>query len=422
MGVIEGSTSAGPVVRQCQGGVFECTGQVCVVAPVFSDFAGKSWESEYTRLLGSYYAALEAVGGARVRGVGEPVDRGSSVEGDVSRGGDVGGREESSFDASVRCVDCASVSSGVGSAGKRPLFVDVDRGAGGSKFVGGVEVDAVGSVSEKLQGVSGGGFEFAGVLYSTKTERNRARREAAKLRKAGRKVLGIGRGTGGIPAWRVNATDNVSSVKHGYFSECPLDVQKELRDTRAQLLIARNKKDLEAVQKQIARASSQEAVVRDCLRLMKVTEQVKKRAAESRVGGWAETIADSAVVSFASSVPSTVPSLESVGVGRSALSSVETGESSLDVTQQLRKAEYDARKSVIVSEFEEYGGDMQRYERVLGLLADEYDDVLLSSHELEKKDMGRRFELAMSAIGVGPSGVVQAMRHMGFDCDSEGYF
>jgi len=41
---------------------------------------------------------------------------------------------------------------------------------------------------------------------------------------------------------------------------------------------------------------------------------------------------------------------------------------------------------------------------------------------LKKKDMGRRFELAMSAIGVGPSGVVQAMRHMGFDCDSEGYF
>jgi len=249
------------------------------------------------------------------------------------------------------------------------------------------EVEGFPGVAEKVvgSGASGVGFEFAGVVYSTKLERNRAWRQAAKLKKAGRKALGISRGSGGIPAWRVNARDNVSSVKHGYFSECPLDVQKELRDTRAQLLIARNKKDLGMVEKQIAQANSQEAVVKDCLRMLRITEQVKKKAAESRVGGWAETIADSAVVSFASSVPSSVPSLESVGIGRSALSSAESGEGVLDSAQRLRKLEYEARKAVIVSDFEEHGGFLHSHERVLELLADEYEDVLLTPLELEKK-------------------------------------
>jgi len=319
---------------------------------------GEKEEACGLRCQSSCFTGLSQVGGSR----------GCAQCGQTFGGGALGGGQRS---------DCRTPGEVGCESGKEELFNNVVS----------PEVEEVSGGAEKVEssGVSGVGFEFAGVVYSTKLERNRARRQAAKLKKAGRKALGISRGSGGIPAWRVNARDNVSSVKHGYFSECPLDVQKELRDTRAQLLIARNKKDLGMVEKQIAQANSQEAVVKDCLRMLRITEQVKKKAAESRVGGWAETIADSAVVSFASSVPSSVPSLESVGIGRSALSSAESSEGALDSAQKLRKLEYEARKAVLVSDFEEHGGFLHSHERVLEILADEYEDVLLTPLELEKK-------------------------------------
>jgi len=129
----------------------------------------------------------------------------------------------------------------------------------GYSGVNGVVGDRSGSVGQGIEegAVNGlGSVDSAGFLGAdrkttvaglTKTEMNRLARRKAKERKARKKERQF---SAALSSKDWNA-DKLISKRPGFFSECPVEVQEELRQTRAELLIARNRHDKAMIEKKL---------------------------------------------------------------------------------------------------------------------------------------------------------------------------
>jgi len=170
-----------------------------------------------------------------------------------------------------------------------------------------------------------------------------------------------------------------------------VSVQQELKRTRAELLIEKNKVDLARAKAQ-ARAldpESPEFVVKEMIRVAGLASSLKKRTQDQQVGGWAETVADSLTKQVAASAPSSVPSLESVGLGKSALRSSDGTES----VESARRAEYERRKEELCAQFERQVVIMPEEEEVaFKFLDDEFADVVYPPGEAAKVKERRAVE------------------------------
>jgi len=189
-----------------------------------------------------------------------------------------------------------------------------------------------------------------------------------------------------VPEWRRGATSvtgpRPSAEFKGYFSECSAAVQKELRETRAQLLVAKNRAAVAREEEKVRRVGSPETIVREALRVMKLAGQVKKVEKDHSIGGWARTVVEGCAESLAASAPSSVPSLESVGL----TPPVDEAQSAAGA----RLAEYEAKRVELEAEFAELPYHTQgEYEAACKALKQEYSDVCLTDVE--------RVEQAVSA-------------------------
>jgi len=199
---------------------------------------------------------------------------------------------------------------------------------------------------------------------SARTLENRKKREKKKSRKLRKQGSGCA-GEDVVPEWRRGAGPQFK----GFFSECAPEVRKELRETRAQLLVAKNRAAIAREEARAKQLGSPEAVVRDALRVMKLAGQVKSVGKDHAIGGWAKTVVEGHAASIAASAPSSVPSLESVGL----TPPVDEVQSAAG----LRLAEYEARRVALDDEFAALPYHaMSDYEAACQQLKKEYMDVI----------------------------------------------
>lgn len=297
--------------------------------------------------------------------------------------------EEVVIEASGRRCDGASVVGG-------RLVVDVPdteawRDTSGSVRIAGDDaskvktsgVGAVGTedfVSPVGAGVGLGAGPAKGVLpRGPNYERNRENRERKRIAKKERRAQGIMSSD-----WRSAKAQVAGEYRSGYFSKCPPDVQDELRSSRAKMLIAKNKKDMIEYEKRSKQLNSSEEVVRAVLSTIRLGEQLRA-VKDEKVGGWAETVADSVVKSAVESVPSSIPSLESVGYGKSAFKSSSGSESGASIE---RRVEYEIRMKDLESYYDDLGAySAEDYDNDVKRLKTTYADVTGVSASLKTSDL-----------------------------------
>jgi len=222
---------------------------------------------------------------------------------------------------------------------------------------------------------------------SDRTLENRKKREKKKNRKL-RKQESAAVERSDVPEWRRGA----GSQFKGFFSECSPEVQKELRETRAQVLVAKNRAAVAREEARAKQLASPEAVVRDALRVMKLAGQVKSVGKDHAIGGWARTVVEGCAASIAASAPSSVPSLESVGL----TPPVDEAQSAAS----LRLAEYEARRAALEDEFAALPYHaLSDYEAACQGLKGEYADVCFTDVErIEQAASGVRERLVFDML------------------------
>lgn len=187
-----------------------------------------------------------------------------------------------------------------------------DGGAGGAVDVNGIvgsrgasDLGEVGSgrcrggegVVEASVAVRGdsAGVSGRGVRAPAERGPNWARNHAARERRK-KKKRGVREG-GAVPEWRRGA----GPLRGGYFSELEEGVQKELRESRAEALIARNRREAREHAARLAKLESPEAVFYRAMAMLELAEKAAKKANDSKVAGWVATIASSHSESIARS-------------------------------------------------------------------------------------------------------------------------
>jgi len=385
-----------------------------LVAPLFCDFSGKSWEGEYPGLLGRFYDAVLAFGRDGFRGGVET--RGGGCVGNCGEIGGTGYRARPGVGRKLL------EASGGGSGGAEPT-VGGGSSYGGVALCGGVGTHGCagsgpsGVVPDGVPGLkrggAGGGCHceggdgkcgsdcgspcgycvpldvenktdvFGGISGESKTERNRRWRREKKEKKKRRQGAQL---SAAVRSKDWNA-DKLVSKRMGYFSECPAGVQEELRNTRAELMIARNKHDKVLVEKKMEELDSSVRLVERTLKVLRLQKDLAKASEKTnmRVGGWAKTVltdASEEYVNKAASRPgSSLPSLDSIPV-----ETVPTVQSDRDF--ELRMANY---KLAIVALDKEADGvswcDNQEYLRARNAIDMEYADVALTGEERIKRQV-----------------------------------
>jgi len=211
--------------------------------------------------------------------------------------------------------------------GDAEIDQDVDRvGSRGTDDDGGVAgvesargcggIGSVGVTASLLDGcVAGRGPNY---------ERNRRNRELQRDRKKKRQAMGCD--------WRSGARCALESKKvavrdvffdsrcvesgpvvgsDGFWKSCSSGVRQELIDSKARMHIAENQRREREAKEKLAAMDSPAAMVAKVLDLVKMTEVAAKRANDSKVAGWAKTVAESHSEELARSAPSTMKSFES---------------------------------------------------------------------------------------------------------------
>jgi len=198
----------------------------------------------------------------------------------------------------------------------------------------------------------------------------------------------------------------------GFWKSCSPEVRQRLIDSKAEMHIAENKLKCRRAEEQFAKTEGSEAVVRHLISVMELSQKLRA-VKDEKVGGWVETVADTYVKSAAESVPSSIPSLESVGYGKSALkssdgvsaetpgSSVEPGGKGSGVKTE-RQIEYDIR----VRDLEEYFEGLDAYtdEEYRGARADldhVYSDVT-GKEKPKVVDIRDKVEQVAEVVGLTP--------------------
>jgi len=311
-----------------------------------------------------------------------------------------------------------------------PCGVDGDYrdGLGDQPFV--VEEKSCGTVDEVVDGGEGlcasavSGVEGRGINW----ERNKENREKKKQRKLKRQQIGedwrvrravtasvsselpaVGRWVAGeqvsgqcregVSLNVEGRSGRVDSGRRGFFSGCSEEVQSHLRESRARLLIAENERKAVEEEKKLKRLSSPEALVQEMIRVTRMANQLKKQTVDVKIGGWAETVADGLMKSVAESAPSTIPSLESVGYGKSALKSSGDGD---HVVDEKRKWQYERALMEVERSFGELEVESDEdHEYAIARVKEEYSDVAFTPKELERIRIREAFVAAMVVRGFG---------------------
>jgi len=348
-----------------------------IAGAIDGDVGGRTGDCGSDNVGGAFARLFGDVCGA-ARYAGLVVARDGSVDGGF---GGVGGDSdvESVRDAipvaGVAVGNAGAVDGGVGDGGCRGG--DSRSEPGGAQR--GVAAQCVqselsdGEVLTVLREVSG----------ESKTERNRRWRREKKDKKKRRQGAQL---SAAVRSKDWNA-DKLVSKRMGYFSECPAGVQEELRNTRAELMIARNKHDKVLVEKKMEELDSSVRLVERTLKVLRLQKDLAKASEKTnmRVGGWAKTVltdASEEYVNKAASRPgSSLPSLDSIPV-----ETVPTVQSDRDF--ELRMANY---KLAIVALDKEADGvswcDNQEYLRARNAIDMEYADVALTGEERIKRQV-----------------------------------
>jgi len=172
----------------------------------------------------------------------------------------------------------------------------------------------------------------------------------------------------------------------GFFSLCDQETQRRLRDSRAKALVAENELKAFQAQSKLDAAQSVSPELRLVQELVKVTRlanNLKRNTVDAQVGGWAATVADSLTKSVADKAPSSLPSLESVGLGSSGLKSSDG-----EVVDHVRFAEYQSKRNRINAYYDGQAYDLpDEQEFQLNQLRDEYQDVSMTKVDRVKKSI-----------------------------------
>jgi len=169
----------------------------------------------------------------------------------------------------------------------------------------------------------------------------------------------------------------------GYFSDCPLDLQNELKQTRAALLIMENKRRMVEEEAKIRFMESPGYLLKETIAAARTQAQVEKVLGGSKIGGWASTVASSSLEDVARRAPSNVPSLESIGFGKSALRS---SDGSSEGTESSRRSEYLQKKEDLMLCYHLPNPDVEELRGKLYALDLLYEDVMYSPEEKIKRD------------------------------------
>jgi len=243
-------------------------------------------------------------------------------------------------------------------------------------------------------------------------ERNKANRDRKKLKKTGVESVVSGvLGSDGldVPEWRrkskVLTVASSSGEKKGFFSECDDDVRRQLRDSRALALVAKNKLEAYKAERELKKVSSVSAemeLVQEMIKVTRLATQLKKNTADAQIGGWAATVADSLTKSVAEKAPSSVPSLESVGLGSSGLKSSD-GDSARLAAYQLDIKYVDDAFELMDSYTDE------EYEFAINRVKNDYPDVAFTAEERMKKRINEYVALDLLQKGMKTDDVQDVM-------------
>lgn len=222
-------------------------------------------------------------------------------------------------------------------------------------------------------------------------ERNKRSRDAKKRSKA--KLHDVSKD------WRADRALKQAAVgRVGFFSECDDGVRKQLRESRAKLLIVENNRKAAEEELKLKRCLSPQSLVRELISVTSMAAQLKKQTKDHAIGGWAESVVDHLTRSVAESAPSSVPSLQSVGVR----DSVSSGGSVFDAVRELRMTEYKMMLSRVESSFEQMEAySEQEYDDSILEIKEMYSDVAYTVAEREARAMSRKVSEAMYAVGMG---------------------
>lgn len=166
----------------------------------------------------------------------------------------------------------------------------------------------------------------------------------------------------------------------GFFSQCEDDVKSQLRETRAALLVARNKRELAEEERKLKQLGSPIAHLKDAVYCVNLADRLKKKENEHHVVGWAKTVAEGYAETIARSVPSTVPSLESVPFDVELSSEVRK-------KQQMLKL-YEKELKQLEEDYDDgFGMENQDYDSIKFDINEKYQEYLLDplEYKLEKE-------------------------------------
>jgi len=254
--------------------------------------------------------------------------------------------------------------------------------------------------------------------------RNRKNREKKKENKKKGKLAddqvksGPEHSSKSVPAWRVRGEVEARPAGSGFFSSCSQDVQTRLRESRANMLIAENKKkELEALarQKKLESVTPEIEAVMQLVNLTRMANQLKKQTKDQHIGGWAETVANQLTKSAVESAPSSLPSLESIEKGDSALKS-EGVCVEFDAERELRLLEYNLKKTRLDRYYEAvdcYSPADQEHE--YRMLDHEYSDVTRSDAQRQSQESADKIAASMQKYGVDQYKIQDILVGAGFE-------
>jgi len=273
---------------------------------------------------------------------------------------------------------------------------DVEESGGRESVVSDAKVLGVKS---PVRGGLARGKNFVG--NSLKRERNKLKKKDLQEKRKKKSDAGSVDATlvDVVPEWRRKTDTRV-----GYFSALDTATQLELKNSRAKMLIAKNRRSEQLANKQVECDSGSEAAIKTVLRALNVADSLRKSVSDSKMSGWARTVADSYAKSVVDSVSSSHSSMVS-------LDSVQFGEQAVGLmTKEDRRSEYDSKVEIVRNRWASaesfFPEDMEAEFKALKA---EYADVFFSSEEAAVRHGIAEFAGVLCGLGLNPTKIGEAM-------------
>lgn len=196
----------------------------------------------------------------------------------------------------------------------------------------------------------------------------------------------------------------------GFFSQCGDVMKSQLRESRAALLVARNKRELAEEERKLKQLDSPIAHLKDTVYCVNLADRFRKKEGDSHVVGWARTVAEGYAETIAKSAPSSVPSLESVPFDVE-LSSVERKK------QHMLKL-YRGELAQLEKDYDD-GFEMENseYDAIKAEIVEKYQEYVFDSHELRAKKEKEKYVAIVSLMNANRDVKAGALRSMGVSED-----